>query len=166
MVSYLGVWGTHRHSEAVFWPWTAAAVPALLLSPQSSMQGLRLVATSPAQLSCAISSDLLSCCSSVCLVGRFLQPQQQHRTFFASPAGLVLRAQAHQHMEATAPTQHQHKPRILIWSAAPHTHHANTGAEFEARILASEANNVKFNFLQPTDPYHAYYRMRVRGRSC
>jgi hypothetical protein len=35
------------------------------------------------------------------------------------------------------------------------------GAEFEARILASEANNVKFNFLQPTDPYHAYYRMRV-----
>jgi hypothetical protein len=36
------------------------------------------------------------------------------------------------------------------------------GAEFEARILASEANNVKFNFLQPTDPYHAYYRMRVR----
>lgn len=40
-----------------------------------------------------------------------------------------------------------------------------TGAEFEARILASEANNVKFNFLQPTDPYHAYYRMRVSARS-
>lgn len=38
---------------------------------------------------------------------------------------------------------------------------AAAGAEFEARILASEANNVKFNFLQPTDPYHAYYRMRV-----
>lgn len=30
--------------------------------------------------------------------------------------------------------------------------------------MASEANNVKFNFLQPTDPYHAYYRMRVRAR--
>lgn len=39
---------------------------------------------------------------------------------------------------------------------------AKNGAEFEARILASEANNVKFNFLQPTDPYHAYYRMRVK----
>lgn len=39
------------------------------------------------------------------------------------------------------------------------------GAEFEARILASEANNVKFNFLQPTDPYHAYYRMRVSNSS-
>jgi len=35
------------------------------------------------------------------------------------------------------------------------------GMEFEKRIMASEANNVKFNFLTPTDPYHAYYRMRV-----
>jgi splicing factor 3A subunit 1 len=38
------------------------------------------------------------------------------------------------------------------------------GAEFEKRILANEKNNVKFNFLVPTDPYHAYYRMRVRVR--
>ncbi len=37
----------------------------------------------------------------------------------------------------------------------------HTGAEFEKRILANEKNNVKFNFLVPTDPYHAYYRMRV-----
>ncbi len=35
------------------------------------------------------------------------------------------------------------------------------GAEFEKRILANEKNNVKFNFLVPTDPYHAYYRLRV-----
>eukprot|EP00879_Flechtneria_rotunda_P029385 GHRR01031787.1.p2 GENE.GHRR01031787.1~~GHRR01031787.1.p2 ORF type:complete len:112 (+),score=22.67 GHRR01031787.1:124-459(+) len=38
---------------------------------------------------------------------------------------------------------------------------AKNGIEFEKRILASEANNAKFNFLNPTDPYHAYYRMRV-----
>jgi splicing factor 3A subunit 1 len=29
--------------------------------------------------------------------------------------------------------------------------------------LANEANNVKFGFLNPTDPYHAYYRLRVRA---
>jgi hypothetical protein len=34
--------------------------------------------------------------------------------------------------------------------------------EFERRIMASEANNAKFNFLGAADPYHAYYRMRVR----
>lgn len=38
------------------------------------------------------------------------------------------------------------------------------GMEFEKRILANEKNNMKFNFLVPTDPYHAYYRMRVSGR--
>jgi hypothetical protein len=34
--------------------------------------------------------------------------------------------------------------------------------EFERRIMVSEANNAKFNFLGTADPYHAYYRMRVR----
>lgn len=38
---------------------------------------------------------------------------------------------------------------------------SRNGVEFEKRILANEQNNVKFNFLRPTDPYHAYYRMRV-----
>jgi len=38
------------------------------------------------------------------------------------------------------------------------------GPEFEHRILANERNNVKFNFLVPTDPYHAYYQMRVGSR--
>jgi len=37
------------------------------------------------------------------------------------------------------------------------------GGEFEKRILANEKNNVKFNFLVPTDPYHAYYKLRVRS---
>jgi len=35
------------------------------------------------------------------------------------------------------------------------------GPEFEQRILASEKNNVKFNFLTTGDPYHAYYRQKV-----
>ena len=35
------------------------------------------------------------------------------------------------------------------------------GPEFEQRILASEKNNVKFNFLTAGDPYHAYYRQQV-----
>jgi splicing factor 3A subunit 1 len=38
---------------------------------------------------------------------------------------------------------------------------ARSGPEFEKRILANEKNNVKFNFLVPTDPYHAYYQLRV-----
>lgn len=33
---------------------------------------------------------------------------------------------------------------------------------FSRRILASEKNNAKFNFLLPGDPYHAYYRQKVR----
>lgn len=38
---------------------------------------------------------------------------------------------------------------------------ARNGPEFEKRILANEKNNVKFNFLTSTDPYHAYYQHRV-----
>lgn len=38
---------------------------------------------------------------------------------------------------------------------------AKNGPEFEKRILANEKNNVKFNFLNSTDPYHAYYQHRV-----
>jgi splicing factor 3A subunit 1 len=36
-----------------------------------------------------------------------------------------------------------------------------TGLAFEKKILANEANNVKFNFLRSTDPYHQYYRFKV-----
>lgn len=38
---------------------------------------------------------------------------------------------------------------------------AKNGTEFEKRILANEASNVKFNFLKPGDPYHAYYQHKV-----
>lgn len=39
---------------------------------------------------------------------------------------------------------------------------ARNGPEFEARIMANEASNAKFNFLKPTDPFHAYYLHKVR----
>lgn len=35
------------------------------------------------------------------------------------------------------------------------------GHEFEQRIKQNEVNNPKFNFLNPGDPYHAYYQHRV-----
>ncbi|GAA6065223.1 splicing factor 3A subunit 1 [Tachysurus ichikawai] len=38
---------------------------------------------------------------------------------------------------------------------------ARNGPEFEARIRQNEINNPKFNFLNPSDPYHAYYRHKV-----
>lgn len=37
----------------------------------------------------------------------------------------------------------------------------NAGVEFEKRIVANERDNVKFNFLKSTDPYHKYYQLRV-----
>jgi splicing factor 3A subunit 1 len=39
---------------------------------------------------------------------------------------------------------------------------ARNGQEFEARIRHNELNNPKFNFLAPNDPYHAYYRHKVK----
>lgn len=38
---------------------------------------------------------------------------------------------------------------------------AKNGLEFEKRIIASNAGNAKFNFLNPSDPYHAYYQHRL-----
>ncbi|CAO2198374.1 unnamed protein product [Urochloa humidicola] len=35
------------------------------------------------------------------------------------------------------------------------------GPDFESRILANNQGNAKFNFLQPSDPYHAYYQHRI-----
>ena len=40
---------------------------------------------------------------------------------------------------------------------------ARNGPEFETRILGSEKNNAKFNFLLPTDPYNAYYKSKIAG---
>eukprot|EP00898_Chlorokybus_atmophyticus_P003838 jgi/Chlat1/4455/Chrsp29S04408 len=39
---------------------------------------------------------------------------------------------------------------------------AKNGAEFEKRIHASNKGNVKFNFLNPGDPYHAYYQYKLK----
>ncbi|XP_002739067.1 splicing factor 3A subunit 1-like [Saccoglossus kowalevskii] len=39
---------------------------------------------------------------------------------------------------------------------------ARNGPEFETRIRQNEINNSKFNFLNPNDPYHAYYRHKVK----
>uniref|UniRef100_T1JKU4 Splicing factor 3A subunit 1 n=1 Tax=Strigamia maritima TaxID=126957 RepID=T1JKU4_STRMM len=39
---------------------------------------------------------------------------------------------------------------------------ARNGPEFEARIRQSEANDRKFNFLNPGDPYNAYYQHKVK----
>ena len=38
---------------------------------------------------------------------------------------------------------------------------ARNGPDFEKRILGSEKNNQKFNFLLPTDPYHGYYQSKI-----
>ena len=39
---------------------------------------------------------------------------------------------------------------------------ARNGPEFETRIRQNEINNPKFNFLTFNDPYHAYYRHKVK----
>ena len=38
---------------------------------------------------------------------------------------------------------------------------AKNGPEFENRIIANNAGNVKFNFLNASSPYHAYYQHRL-----
>ncbi|XP_050227280.1 probable splicing factor 3A subunit 1 [Mercurialis annua] len=38
---------------------------------------------------------------------------------------------------------------------------SKNGPEFEKRIMANNANNAKFNFLNSADPYHAYYQHRL-----
>ncbi|XP_064644330.1 splicing factor 3A subunit 1-like [Lineus longissimus] len=39
---------------------------------------------------------------------------------------------------------------------------ARNGPEFETRIRQNEINNPKFNFLNPNDPYNAYYQHKVK----
>ncbi|CAI8619957.1 unnamed protein product [Vicia faba] len=38
---------------------------------------------------------------------------------------------------------------------------AKNGIDFEKRIVANNAGNAKFNFLNSSDPYHAYYQHRL-----
>ncbi|KHJ82874.1 surp module, partial [Oesophagostomum dentatum] len=37
---------------------------------------------------------------------------------------------------------------------------ARNGVDFENKIREKEANNKRFNFLSPTDPYNAYYKQK------
>lgn len=39
---------------------------------------------------------------------------------------------------------------------------ARNGFEFENKIQQSEKGNKKFGFLNPGDPYHAYYQHKVK----
>ncbi|CAG0893723.1 unnamed protein product, partial [Cyprideis torosa] len=39
---------------------------------------------------------------------------------------------------------------------------ARNGPEFESRIRQNEINNPKFNFLNPGDPYNAYFKHKVK----
>merc|ERR1712142_198599 len=39
---------------------------------------------------------------------------------------------------------------------------ARNGPEFEDRIRANEADNIKFDFLNPDDPYNAYYAHKLK----
>ncbi|KAG0263115.1 SF3a splicing factor complex subunit [Actinomortierella ambigua] len=39
---------------------------------------------------------------------------------------------------------------------------SGSGAQLEERLRQSEINNPKFCFLNPTDPYHAYYAMKIK----
>ena len=38
---------------------------------------------------------------------------------------------------------------------------ANNGPEFEHRIVVHKQGSAKFSFVQPSDPYHAYYHHRI-----
>lgn len=38
---------------------------------------------------------------------------------------------------------------------------AKNGPDFERRIMSNNAGNAKFNFLNASDPYHAYYQNRL-----
>ena len=39
---------------------------------------------------------------------------------------------------------------------------ARNGPSFESKVKEAESNNSKFNFLNPHDPYHAYYLHKVK----
>lgn len=52
--------------------------------------------------------------------------------------------------------------RNIVDKTAGFVANSKNGPEFEARIQQNEKNNPKFNFLNPGDPYHAYYRNKVR----
>eukprot|EP00958_Prasinococcus_capsulatus_P024131 scaffold3734_cov425-Prasinococcus_capsulatus_cf.AAC.9 len=52
--------------------------------------------------------------------------------------------------------------RSIVEKTAAFVAKSENGAEFERRILANEKSNAKFNFLNANDPYHAFYRHRIK----
>ena len=42
---------------------------------------------------------------------------------------------------------------------------ARNGEQFEQKIKQNEMNNSKFNFLKEEDPYHLYYKKKVKDFS-
>lgn len=49
----------------------------------------------------------------------------------------------------------------IIGKTALHVARSTTRQQFEERLRESRKEDPKFSFLNPTDPYHAYYRQRV-----
>ena len=70
---------------------------------------------------------------------------------FVAKNGRCILLQAHSSSLEGAPCKPAWEPDF--WASA--------GTNFETKILSNEKDNVKFNFLRPTDPYHPYYRYRV-----
>lgn len=56
---------------------------------------------------------------------------------------------------------YNHSILLYVYYTAALLFFYRNGPEFEARIRQNEINNPKFNFLNPNDPYHAYYRHKV-----
>lgn len=52
--------------------------------------------------------------------------------------------------------------RIIVYLLINYLFIYFPGPEFEARIRQNEINNKKFNFLNPGDPYNAYYQHKVK----
>jgi len=55
-------------------------------------------------------------------------------------------------------------PPVEIRAIIDKTSHfvAKNGISFEQKIVAQQGFNAKFSFLNPTDPYHLYYRAKLK----
>jgi hypothetical protein len=91
-----------------------------------------------------------------------LAPAPRRQRAAAAPGAARARQRRPQHAAARARRAAVQRPRPRARDPSPLPPSLPPGVEFERRILGQESQNVKFNFLQPTDPYHAFYRMRVR----
>ncbi|KAG8866315.1 SF3a splicing factor complex subunit, partial [Serendipita sp. 405] len=51
--------------------------------------------------------------------------------------------------------------KTIIEKTAVHVARSTTREQFEDRLRESRREDPKFSFLTPSDPYHAYYRLRI-----